>query len=134
MRSAISSGENGVYRLTRIGELITEELTPLLTPEEFINSADSYWLNRKPDFIPPFLLRKLHEVNRCNVIQPYFSDIYDYNKQAHENSLYSKSFRMVAAGLHPGFPELFSDMINRGVNLSLIFDSPDSVEWGKETL
>jgi predicted transcriptional regulator len=116
------TGENGIYKLTRIGELITEELKPLLTLEEFINSADGYWLNRKLDFIPSFLLKKLHEVNLFNVIQPSFSDIYDYNKQAHENSLYSKSFCMAAAGLHPSFPDLFSDMINRGVNLSLIFD------------
>ena len=116
------TGENGVYRLTCIGELITGELKPLLTLEEFINRADGYWLNRKLDFIPPFLLKKLHEVNSCTVIQPRFSDIYDYNKEAHEASIGSKSFSMAAAGLHPSFPDLFSDMIKRGVSLSLIFD------------
>jgi predicted transcriptional regulator len=116
------TGENGIYRLTRIGELITGELKPLLNLEEFINTAENYWLDRELDFIPPSLLKKLHEVNSCTVIQPRFSDIYDYNKEAHEASTCSKSFSMAAAGLHPSFPDLFGDMINRGVNLSLIFD------------
>jgi len=114
--------ENGIYRLTRIGELIAEKLKPLLRMEEFMNSADGYWRNRKLDFIPPPLLKRLHEIGPCTVVQPHFTEIYDYNKEAHEISKCSKSFNMVAAGLHPSFPDLFSDLIDGGVNLSLIFD------------
>jgi predicted transcriptional regulator len=58
------------------------------------------------------------------VVHPHFSEIYDYNKKAHEISRCSKSFSIVAAGLHPSFSELFSDLIDGGVNLSLIFDVP----------
>jgi len=116
--------ENGIYRLTCIGKLIAEKLKPLLRMEEFMNSAEGYWRNRKLDFIPPPLLKRLHEIGPCTVVQPHFSEIYDYNKEAHEIFKCSKSFSMVAAGLHPSFPDLFSDLIDGGVNLSLIFDRP----------
>jgi len=113
---------SGIYRLTCMGELIAGKLKPLFSLEEFINTANGYWLNRKLDFIPPFLLKELHKINSGTVTQPSSSNLYDYNKEAHEASLSSKSFSMAAACLHPVFPDLFSDMIDSGVNLSLIFD------------
>jgi predicted transcriptional regulator len=120
--SYLITGNSGIYRLTSLGELILEKLKPLLSLQELMNTVDGYWMNRKLDFIPPFLLKELHKVNSCTVIQPGFSDIYDYNKEAHETSRCSKSFSMAAAGLHPDFPDLFSDLIDSGVNMSLIFD------------
>jgi predicted transcriptional regulator len=120
--SYLITGNSGIYRLTCMGELIVWKLKPLFSLEELINTANGYWLNRKLDFIPSFLLKELHKVTSGTVIQPSSSDLYDYNKEAHEASLSSKSFNMAAAGLHPVFPDLFSDMIDSGVNLSLIFD------------
>ncbi|WP_235856130.1 helix-turn-helix transcriptional regulator [Methanolobus halotolerans] len=116
------TGEKGVYSLTCMGKLIIEKLKPFLSIEEFMNTTEGYWQNRNLDFIPPPLLKRLHEVHPCTVVQPGLAEIFDYNKEAHEKSRSSKSFNMIASGIHPDFPDLFKDMIERGVNLSLTFD------------
>ncbi|MDK2911220.1 MAG: hypothetical protein PWR29_177 [Methanolobus sp.] len=46
----------------------------------------------------------------------------DYT-EVHEMSKASCSVNMAAACLHPAFPKLFSEILERRVNLSLIFDS-----------
>ncbi|WP_406657311.1 transcriptional regulator FilR1 domain-containing protein [Methanolobus sp. ZRKC2] len=117
------SQENGLFRLTSMGELIIKKLEPLLYIEKFLNTSDGYLQKRNLDFIPLPLLTRLYEIDSFTVVQPSFFDMFDYNKEAHERSKRSKSFRMVAASLHPYFPELFRDLIDEGVNLYLIFDS-----------
>jgi predicted transcriptional regulator len=122
-RCHLVSEKNGVYTLTLIGELIIEKLKPIFRMEEFMNSNDGYWQNHNLDFIPPYLLNRLHNLLPCTVIQPIMSEIFDYNKEAHETSISSRSLDMTAAGLLPNSFHLFSDLIDEGVNLSLIFDS-----------
>jgi predicted transcriptional regulator len=121
-RSYLVAGENNIYRLTQLGGLILEELKPLWTIEELMSSADGYLLNRKLDFIPPDLLKRLHEIRSFTVVQPHFSEIHDYNKDVHEMNMSSKSFSMAAAGIKSNYLDLYSDLIEKGVNLSLILD------------
>ena len=115
--------ENNVYRLTLLGNLIVEKLKPLLSMEKFVNFADGYWCKRKLDFAPPHLLKKLYEIDSCALFQPSPVDIFDYNREIHEISRNSESFKMIAAGLQPSFFNLFADLIDEGIHLSLIFDS-----------
>ncbi|MDP2216411.1 MAG: winged helix-turn-helix domain-containing protein [Methanolobus sp.] len=128
--------ENDVYRLTTLGELISEKLKPLLRIEEFMRAAEGYWLKINLDFIPPPLLKKLPHLNLCTVVRPNFHSIFDYNKDVHKKSLSSQSFFMVAAALHPNFADMYSDLIENGINILLIFDSSlfekakrDNHEW-----
>lgn len=115
--------ENNVYRLTCLGNLIVEKLKPLLRIEGFINFADGYWCKRRLDFAPPHLLKKLYEIDSCVLFQPSPVDVLDYNRETHEISRNSESFKMMAAGLQPSFFNLFADLIDERVHLSLIFDS-----------
>lgn len=115
--------ENNTYRLTCLGIMIIEKLKPLLLIEDFINFGDGYWCKRRLDFAPPHLLKKLYEINSCILFQPSPADILDYNREIHEISRKSESFRMLAAGLQPSFFHLFTDLIAERVQLSLIFDS-----------
>jgi len=117
------TGRNGIYSLTRIGELVVEKLKPLLCIEATMNAAEGFWRSRNLDFIPSPLLKKLHKLNSCTIIKPNFPDIYDYNREVHEMSMASGSVSVAAACLHPAFPELFSEILERRINLSLIFDN-----------
>ncbi|MCQ6961963.1 hypothetical protein PV02_01955 [Methanolobus chelungpuianus] len=120
--SYLITGKNGIYALTRIGELIVEKLKPLLCIETTMNAAEGFWRSRNLDFIPSPLLKKLHKLNSCTIIKPNFPDIYDYNREVHEMSKASGSVSVAATCLHPAFPELFSEILERRINLSLIFD------------
>ncbi|AFV22219.1 hypothetical protein Mpsy_0006 [Methanolobus psychrophilus R15] len=115
--------ENNVYRLTLLGNLVIEKLKPLLCMEKFVNFADGYWCKRRLDFAPPHLLKKLYEIDSCTLFQPSPVDIFECNREIHQISRNSESFRMIAAGLQPTFFNLFEDLIDEGVHLSLIFDS-----------
>ena len=117
------SGESGIYALTRIGELVAGKLKSLSCIETTLNTAEGFWKNRNLEFIPSPLLKKLHQLNSCTIIKPNFPDIYDYNKEVHEMSKSSGSVSVAAACLHPAFPKLFSEILERRISLSLIFDS-----------
>lgn len=115
--------ENDAYRLTTIGELISEKLKPLLQIEEFMCSAEGHWLRIDLDFIPPPLMEKLSDLNFCKLVRPSLHSIFDYNKEVHEESLSSQSFLMATAALHPNFTDMHSELIESGVKTQLIFDS-----------
>lgn len=117
------TGENGTYKLTSSGELIVEMLKPFSHMKGFMNTNDCCRQNHSLDFIPPHLLKRLHELDSCTVIQTHLSDIFDYHKEIYETSKSSRSVIVAASGLYPGFPKLFSHLTDDGVSLSLLFDS-----------
>lgn len=115
--------ENGIYKLTQLGELIARKLNSLLCIEEFMDSNDGYWVNHDLSFIPLPLMQKLPDLSSCTIIQYTLPAILDHNEDAHEISMSSNSFSMLASCLHPNFSDLFSDLIDKDVHLSLIFDA-----------
>ncbi|TGC06983.1 helix-turn-helix transcriptional regulator [Methanolobus halotolerans] len=114
--------EEDIYRLNDMGKAVIEESDHDLCTGKLVENVSDYWQSRNLDFIPPHLLGRLHEIDICNVLKPPLPDIFDHNKEAHEAFKSSKSFDMIAVSMRPNFPDLFREMINRRVNLSIIFD------------
>ncbi|MDP2217308.1 MAG: hypothetical protein Q8J68_08490 [Methanolobus sp.] len=49
------------YDLTKIGELIVNEIEPLLATIAVLDKNIEYWGTHKLDFIPPHLLERIYE-------------------------------------------------------------------------
>ncbi|MDP2216409.1 MAG: DUF1724 domain-containing protein [Methanolobus sp.] len=115
--------DNRVYNITCAGKVFLASTKPFLHKDCFIDTANNYFSNRNLDFIPPHLIKSLHDIEVYKVIEPHFSDIFDYHEEIHETSILSSSVYVTAAGLYPGFLKLFLQLIDHGVNISLLFDS-----------
>lgn len=112
------------YELTHIGELIVDDMAPLLsTLEAFDNNID-YWGTHNLSFIPPHLLKRIDKVKKCKAITPPFADIYKLNEVILETSPISKSHYGIVTYCHPLFPQFLSNMISNNVNVYLIVPQP----------
>ncbi|QLC50495.1 DUF1724 domain-containing protein [Methanolobus zinderi] len=114
--------EADFYRLTEMGQLVSDKLNPNLPIDKVVENVYDYWQNRNINFIPQQLLERLYEMDGLTEIQPRLSDIFDHNEEAHELFKSSKTFDMIAVSIRPYLSDLLREMIDSEVNLSIIFD------------
>ncbi|WP_319507226.1 transcriptional regulator FilR1 domain-containing protein [uncultured Methanolobus sp.] len=112
------------YELTHIGELIVDEMAPLLSTLEVLDHDIDYWGTHNLNFIPPHLLQRIDKLRKSRVITPPFADIYKLNDEILETSPISKSHYGVVTFYHPLFPVFLSNMISHNVNVYLIVPQP----------
>lgn len=115
------------YELTTIGKLVTDEMVPLLNTFEVLEIDVDYWGTHNLDFIPPYLLKRINELRKYQVIKPHISEAYELNNAITNSCHISSSVYMIAASFHPNYPALFSEMANKNVNVNAIF-SKDVLE------
>ncbi len=109
-----------IYDLTTLGKLIVNEISSFL---EYINIFDEdvdYWGAHDFGFIPPHLFNRINELGECKVINPPLMDIYEMNNDFYEASKKSKSLCGITTLFYPKFPELFSELISKNVNVHFI--------------
>ncbi|MDW7732767.1 MAG: winged helix-turn-helix domain-containing protein [Methanolobus sp.] len=116
-----------VYELTTIGRLVVDEIVPLLGTVDVLDKDMDYWGTRELDFIPIELLKRLRELDSCNFLEPSMSEFYTINNEFHEKTKESKSITSVTTFLYPDFPALFSEYVESGVDITLVF-SPELAE------
>lgn len=114
------TGAEGSYMLTTIGKLLVEEMRPLLTTLDVLDSNGGYWENHRLDFVPRNLLERLEELGPCTIIEPGFSELYEFNKTFQAKSRASSSFFTVTTSFHPMFISLFSELQLQGVEITVV--------------
>ncbi|WP_305311357.1 winged helix-turn-helix domain-containing protein [Methanolobus sp.] len=119
------------YELTTIGELVTDDMFPLLNTLEVLDSDVDYWGTHNLNFIPPHLLKRMNELGGCEIIKPLVSEMYDLNAKITNSSYISNSVNMIAASFHPSYPTVFSEMARKNVNVNAIF-SKDVIDTLQE--
>ncbi|TGC09433.1 helix-turn-helix transcriptional regulator [Methanolobus halotolerans] len=113
--------QNGTYTLTTIGKLLVDNMTPLLSSIDVLDTNIDYWGTRELDFIPSSLLKRLSDLKSCAILEPSFSEIYEVNMKFHEKTKASNYMNRIATFLYPNFFSLYSEYIENGVEISLIF-------------
>lgn len=108
------------YALTKIGELVVNEMKPLLDTVDVLDVDIEYWGTHKLDFVPPHLLTRINEIERCRVISPSITELFEVNNEFHETSKRSRSLFRVTTFLYPNYPMLFSELISNNVEMNLI--------------
>lgn len=108
------------YELTEIGKLIVDEMDPLLDTLEVFGINPDYWGTHNLEFIPPYLLNRISELGKCNLIKPAITDIYEFNPQFYEHSQISKSVSRVSTFFHPMYSKLYPELMKLGVTIYLV--------------
>ncbi|TGC07496.1 helix-turn-helix transcriptional regulator [Methanolobus halotolerans] len=97
-----------VYKLTTIGELIADEMIPLLYTVNVLDHDIDFWGERDLEFIPPELLDRIHELGEYEINEPSISNIHELNKEFTETSATSSKMCAVTTIFHPNFMDLFA--------------------------
>lgn len=133
--------EEGIYRLSTIGEIVVEKMQPLLDTLSVFETNEEFWADRKLASIPPHLIKRISELGDYRVIEPDLSHTFDLNEEFVKNLSSSSYVHMFCSYFHPHFPNLFLNLARKGIEVSLILSEAvylrlveDFKEEGKELL
>lgn len=108
------------YELTTMGKLVVEEMDKIVGIVDVLDIDIDYWGERQLDFIPPYLLKRLRELDSCKVIIPGMTELHEINKEFFDKSNESAQVTKVTTFLYPNFPAIYSEWIKNGLVISLI--------------
>jgi predicted transcriptional regulator len=109
------------YELTTIGKMIVDKITPLVATLEVLDNNIDYWGQHDLDFIPPHLLKRLHELELCTVVTNIpLTEVWEPDKFVFGKSKESKYQSSVTTFLFPKFPSILADFKKHGVNMLLV--------------
>src|SRR5512145_1687287 len=117
--------EEGIYRLSLIGEIIIDKMQPLLDTLEVFEKHEEFWADRKLTPIPTDLIKRISELGNYRLIEPDLSHTFDLNPEFVKNVSNSNRIHMFLCYFHPQFPAFFLDLGRKGIEISLVLN--DSV-------
>ncbi|MEZ5336207.1 MAG: hypothetical protein R2741_13765 [Methanolobus sp.] len=109
-----------VCKLTELGDIVVEDMFPLVCTLEVLEDNFDYWVGHELDSIPPVLLRKIRDLKNCKIAEPDLNDMFELNKDLIEKALDSKFIMGATAFLHPAFPSFLIDLVNNNIEVSII--------------
>ncbi|WMW26367.1 winged helix-turn-helix domain-containing protein [Methanolobus sediminis] len=114
--------QNGdYYILTNMGEVLVENMLPLLNVVEVFEENSDYWQNRNLNGIPKPLLKRFGELGNCLIIEPDLNYLFEFPKEFTENIAKSEYIMAFNAYFHPEYPAMYSKLAEKGIDISLIF-------------
>jgi predicted transcriptional regulator len=120
MRDAhLITEEKKVYRLSEIGEIIVENMEPLLNAIEVFEINDDYWKTRDLTPIPGFLMERIDELGHCELLEPDVEHMLETPKVFMEKILSSKEILTFVSYFHPEAPSLYADLAENGTRVTL---------------
>jgi predicted transcriptional regulator len=133
--------EEGMYRLSTIGEIVVEKMQPLLDILSVFEKYEEFWAGRKLSPIPPHLIKRISELGDYRLIEPDLSHTFDLNSEFVKYLLNSSCTHMFFSYFHPQFPSIFLNLATKGIEISLVLTEAvylrlveDFKEEGKEFL
>ncbi|TGC09434.1 helix-turn-helix transcriptional regulator [Methanolobus halotolerans] len=111
---------DNAYELTGIGELIINEIIPLLNTVELFDEEIDYWGTHNIEFLPTQLLKNLKLLKECKLVKLSLPESYQLNQDTVKTSFESDSFFVITSFFHPNYPQVFTEMAQKGVKLNII--------------
>lgn len=128
--------ERDQCRLSQIGEIVVEDMVPLMGTLEVLENSYDYWKNHDLSPIPSHLLKRIRELGYCKIIEPDLNDMFELNKDLIEQSLGSEFVMGATAFLHPAFPYFLLDLVKKNIDVSIIMSEAalekHKVDYSKE--
>jgi predicted transcriptional regulator len=106
--------EKKVYRLSEIGKIIVENMEPLLNTIEVFEVNDNYWKTHDLTRIPDFLLERIDELGRCELLEPDAEHLFETPQVFLEKLLSSKEILTFVSYFHPEAPSLYAGIAENG--------------------
>lgn len=133
--------EEGIYRLSTIGEIVVEKMQPLIETLSVFEKNEEFWADRKLVSIPSHLVNRINELGNYSLIEPDLSHTFDLNPEFVKNLSNSTYIHMFYSYFHPQLPALVLNLAREGVEISLVLSEAvylrlveDFKEEGKEFL
>lgn len=112
--------EDGLYKLSIIGEIIVEKMQPLVETLQIFEKNENFWIDRRLSPIPPALMKRINELGDYHIIEPDLSHTFDLNAEFVNYLFASSSIRIFFSYFHPQFPDLFLRLARKGIEISLV--------------
>lgn len=113
-----------VCRLTEVGEIIVDDMLPLMGTITALEGNHQYWTEHDLSPIPIHLLRRIRELHSCHVLEPDLNDMFELNKELVKQALDSTSIMGCTSLLHPAFPSFLLELVENGIDVSIIMSKP----------
>ncbi|MDK2834381.1 MAG: hypothetical protein PWP63_1468 [Methanolobus sp.] len=107
------------YELTTIGKLMTDEMVPLVGVLEVLDVDIDYWGTHDFDFIPPGLLKRIKELEHCEIITPHLTELYSLHKTYHKDKT-TEHVHSVGNIFYPDYQSRFTEMIDNKITIDYI--------------
>jgi predicted transcriptional regulator len=117
--SGLLEEERGEYKLSDMAVPIVENLKELMGLLAFFEKNIDYLKNHDLSPIPDFLLRRLEELDRFELVETDESHVFEIPQSVMENLRESKEIFAFFSCLHPEIPSLYSEFAGKGLKLSL---------------
>ncbi len=117
--SGLITEKNKIYRLSEMGEIIVENMQPLLSTAEFFGENTEYWLNHDLNSIPEFLLERIDELGHCELLEPDTEHLVETPKILFDNIISSKEVLTFTAYSHPQAPLIYAELAEKGAEITL---------------
>lgn len=108
-----------IYSLSEIGEIIVENMQPMLSTAELLGENTEYWLSHDLSSIPEFLLERIGELEHCKLLEPDAGHIFETPKIIQDSILSSREILTFAAYFHPQAPSLYAELAEKGAEIML---------------
>jgi predicted transcriptional regulator len=112
--------DSGEYMLTKFGELIVNNLQPLLGTLEVLENRMEYWMMHNTDCIPDHLFDRLRELESCELAEPELCQAMELSRVGKSMCLKSDEISVVVSFYHSDFPDLYMQYANNGSDFKLI--------------
>ncbi len=119
-RKGLVKADDGTYSLTEFGKLIAELFSGFLSGIEVIERHKNFWIEHDISCIPDHLLRRIHELQGCHIIENPPESIYEPHKEFVENIGSSTFVYGISSVYHPAYPKIFLDLAKSGKDINLI--------------
>lgn len=110
---------NKIYSLSEIGEAIIENMQPLLNMVEFFGENAEYWMSHDLSSIPEFLLERIDELGRCELLEPDAGHLAETPKILMDNMLNSKEILTLTTYFHPQAPLIYAELAEKEAEITL---------------
>ncbi|AAM05933.1 helix-turn-helix transcriptional regulator [Methanosarcina acetivorans] len=111
--------ENGEYRLSEIAMPIIWNIKGLLDSLAFFEENIEYWNQHDLTPVPDFLLRRLEELGRSELIESNAEYLFEIPPEILENLRASEEISVFCSCLHPEIPLIYSEFTEKGLKFSL---------------
>jgi predicted transcriptional regulator len=111
---------NDTYELTTIGKLLVDNMIPLVDKTNVIDIDVDYWGSRDLDFIPSYLLKKIGQLNHCEIINPDITELFSMHKSFNIDYKVSSRVYVVTTTLYPNFNSNIAELLENNVDFYYI--------------
>ena len=108
------------YTLSNMGKVIVENMLPLLKTVDVFEANERYWQNRNLNGVPKSILKRIGELDNCIIIEPDLNHLFEFPKEFTENITKSNYIMVYNAYFHPDCPSLYSSLVEKGIDSSII--------------